>query len=196
MKSKTNAKWWVFSAFLLIFSFELNLSHADTTQLFTFGPSPVEIHHDRSDIYAGTLMMQIYCLKSADNTWYSHDCAEVTVDGKPVDGFWQFESTQKNEFTVPPISILYHKEAADALCVGMKVLFKGCAPEQGCSNTYDYQLYRDQEDRYTFLSYCTVDTLPAQFSDVAFFAHRRVKTFDEFKAGMRSVRLELNEPKK
>jgi hypothetical protein len=96
---------------------------------------------------------------------------------------------------LPKISVQLQKNKIDVLCIGMKVLFSGCAKEEGCSNEWDFKLYSNQEDRYSVLSFCTEEKLPEPLASVSFFSHRRVRTFDEFKNGLLEVKLALKSAK-
>ncbi|MGE3757568.1 MAG: hypothetical protein AB7H97_07425 [Pseudobdellovibrionaceae bacterium] len=164
-------------------------------QEFMLAPTVTRVQHDRPDLMADTLMMRVYCLKEYKGTWSDTDCAEVVVDGEVDEEYWQVSSASGDVFDLPSIKVRFDPNLADVLCIGAKVLFRGCSAEEGCSNQYDFKLYVDQNDRYSVLSFCTAKNLPEIFSDNAFFAHRRVQTFHEFGSSLSSINLNLN-PKK
>lgn len=147
---------------------------AGPPSVFTVEPRTVTIQHNRPDLSVEKLFIAAYCLRS-DGEWV-WDCPQVTVDGQRKDRPFTIPSDDKGLLHVPKISIQFDRRQADIFCVGMKVYFHGIPNER------DWYIYEEPKDRYSLLSYCTCDELPKSQATQPRLAHRRVKTFEEFKA--------------
>ena len=143
----------------------------------------VEIQHNRSDLTLAALWMKFRCLRRVRNQSVAPSssrlapCREFRVNGKIIDGdstTIALNSYEADKIDFPSQLIQYSDADGAFLCIAMKVIF------HGFSNKMDYQIYVNQRDRYSLLSYCTVDEQPADAPDRYPYSQNATSSWAEF----------------
>lgn len=158
----------------------------------------------RDDITIGKVILSVYCSSPKallfngahpDPTWAEiHFTAsgEITVDRRgnvSPDGVWFYVSLRQiatNEFELPALKMEFRDGEKGLFCISLKAWFNEL------SNQYDGLFYKNLDDRYALISYCTKapDDSPARSR----FKQNRLATVDEFKAAFsKPLVIKMNE---
>ena len=171
---------------LLVFALVCDVAFAGSN--FDLNAGTFQIIHNRPDFKLERLWIQTACFNS-DGTSSHESCAETIVDGRPNnDGVIEFLSASNdfNQINTKDVSIRYDQKTGKFFCIGMKVIF------EGFPNRCDEVLYQEIKDRYSILSFCTVDKIPENTPANARFSNRRLATWSDFSSAfVRPIQLHL-----
>lgn len=153
---------------------------AAETRVIRLGARILEFAPTRDDMTVGVAVLNLFA------------SSELRVNGKEAEAQWQsieLEEASKNRFRLPELKIEFVEGDDDYLCMSLKVWFKEVV------NEFDSLYYKDLEDRYALLSYCTghADGEQDRIVNVR-FSQNRVETLEKFQQGLaRPFAIELEQ---
>lgn len=160
-------------------------------QVIEFAPS-------RDDITVGRVFVQFHCIRLATDEEYEDNgnrefekCYDFSINEENLAYHMEtieLEEVEKNEFELGEKIIKFLNTNEGHFCMAVKVLFNEV------SHRYDSDYYVNRGDRYSLLSFCTVEDQPDWGFNGYKFDQNRVETIEEFSRKLsNSIEITLNE---
>ncbi|HMB54540.1 MAG TPA: hypothetical protein VKU40_14585 [Thermoanaerobaculia bacterium] len=154
----------------------------DTVEIHLEGGT-VELRPSRDDLEVAALWLQVRCLRQATAAERAASgFSYATCDGFTVDGthreygtLIELPAQARNRVRFEPLDLAFATDRGGHLCLALRAIFAGVSPRN------DQPLYRRPADRYSLLSYCTVEEQPEWVDGRHTFEQNRVSTLAELR---------------
>lgn len=142
----------------------------------------IEVRPSRDDVTVKALWLQIRCLRKATERERKQSgqpyatCEGFTVDGEPVEYgvLLELPSHATSTVRLERHRIRFEERRGGHLCMALRAIFHQVSPR------HDHSLYADPADRYSLLSFCTVEQQPDWAPGRYPFDQNRVETVQGF----------------
>lgn len=168
---------------LLVASTHSLLFAAEKIRELSLTQQKVEFRPSRSDLTVGGAYFSVMCIRKATETEKKKtgntfvQCDTFRMNGVEQSDWLNqhpIPATALNEVTLPSQKIEYSTAMGGYVCIAIHEWFNEIP------NKVNVQYYAIEKDRYSVLSYCTVETIPDWGWDNARVTHNRVGTLDKF----------------
>lgn len=172
--------------FLTLFAFLVSVP-AFSENTFEIRSGNVNFEHNRPDLKLAHLWIQLSCFDKDGGGNGASDCIDVIVNGveTTTENLLEFPAIpgSSSQVDLSAISIRLNEKSEKFFCIGMKILFEGFPNK--CDSLL-YPSYPDprSRDRYSLLSFCSVESIPEGSSANSRFSNRRKLTWSDFKASL------------